>query len=50
MRFVIVNYELLRVLEGYYTVAIFDEAHYLKEPAARRKRFVWRNGFPAAGC
>lgn len=41
-RFVIVNYELLRVLEGHYTVAIFDEAHYLKEPGARRTQEAFR--------
>ncbi len=41
-RFVIVNYELLRVLEGNYTLAIFDEAHYLKEPSARRTQEAFR--------
>jgi len=41
-RFVIVNYELLRVLEGDYLLAIFDEAHYLKEPGARRTQEAFR--------
>ncbi|MGC9208045.1 SNF2-related protein [Acidithiobacillus sp.] len=42
VRFVIVNYELLRALDGHYTVAIFDEAHYLKEPGARRTQEAFR--------
>ncbi len=41
-RFVVVNYELLRVLEGNYAVAIFDEAHYLKEPGAKRTQEAFR--------
>lgn len=50
VRFIIVNYELLKALEGHYLLAIFDEAHYLKEPGARRTQEAFRLAQRIARC
>lgn len=40
--FLIVNYELLRILQGTYALLLCDEAHYLKEPRAQRTQEAFR--------